>query len=614
MEYYSLPFRLIHQKFHVELEDALLHRPKEIFNEILKSAFGTAASIRGVTWDELFVLLGEIEKQIASVLSRRTIFFWRHIYRRLAPTLPEDMGGKVDWVTKAIVRDVVETAIQKHGALNKRSEFSTSDKIGVDKVLGGWFLKTINIVFKDKRERYRYLESFRARPEIVLVDFMPRDLIDLYFVEGLAYEYWRITARLRAVGKGVDIVYDSEGGLQYGASEEKWSLIESFDRRAERFGRFDGSSLGVMFQPQQAKQVLTFSPNVRNESLSPLLAKAGLDLSVEEGGYLANYVPGLFDARAFAAAHGYVADAFKAKKGFTLSALAITFEVITERAITPPQSQLSEQVGFKSAMALSMYSLCRRAYTLKGEDVFAQIRETSVERVAHELNASIEMASAEVDKIIAELTLTEDSRKLCGLWSGGPRLPICALHEGVVIDLYAIHKYFHNAFVGVKENYAERGFIFEQSARDSVAAAGFALEERNFTFLDGSKREADAVFFIGSRLIVADCLSIWRPLDFDISRPKTMIARQRDLEKKVAQAKSCAVRIRESPVGRNFDFSRAKSVDYVVVTPFVEWVWDRSAELWLDEDTPRIMRVNEMVDWASRQRGKSQDAKNICVN
>lgn len=599
MEYYSLPFRLIHRKFHAEFEDALLRRPKKHFDGIVKNVCGASASTRSVTWDELFVLLSEIEKQIAAVLGRRTIFFWRHLYRRLAPTLHEHMGGKVDWITKAIVRDVVETAIQKYGSLNRKSEFSTSDEVGVDKVLGGWYLKTLNIAFKDKRERYKHFESLRARPEVVLVDFSPKDLADLYFVEGLAYEYWRITARLRAAGKGVEILYDSERGLQYGPSEEKWPLIESFDRRAERFSRFDGSSLGVMFQPNQAKQVLTFSANVQNEDMSPLFKEVGLDLSVEEGGYLTNYVPGLFDARSFAEAHEYVADAFKAKKGFSLQALALTFEVITERAITPPQGNLSEQVGFETAMALSLHNLCRRAYSLKGEEVFVQIRQISEERVSRELGAPIEAASAEVDKIISELTLTEDSRKLCGLWSGGPRFPICPLHGGLVIDMYATHKYFHNAFVGVKENYAERGFIFEQYVRDCLTEAGFALENRNFTFLDGSKREADAVFFIGDRLIVADCLSIWRPLDFDISRPKTMSARQRDLEKKVEQAKSCSVRLTEAPIGRNFNFSRADSIEYVVVTPFVEWVWDRSPDLWVTEDTPRIMRVNEMIAWAT---------------
>jgi hypothetical protein len=41
---------------------------------------------------------------------------------------------------------------------------------------------------------------------MVIVDFEAKNLCDIYEVEGLAFEYWQITAKLRAIGKGADVI------------------------------------------------------------------------------------------------------------------------------------------------------------------------------------------------------------------------------------------------------------------------------------------------------------------------------------------------------------------------------------------------------------------------
>jgi hypothetical protein len=601
-EYYSVPFYYLHDKFHSKLGAALLLRPKEVLKKALFSKFGGNAACL-VSWDDLFNVLESLEKEMKKILEKRTIFFWRHLYRRLAPTLPEEMGGKVDWVTKGLVRDIVETAIQKHGSLTRKSEFSVFKETAVDRVLGGWFLKAFKEAIKDRNRRSKCFELFRSSPQMVVVDFSPLDLTGLYFVEGLAYEYWRLTAKLRAIGKGAELYYTESEGLHFSSSNEIWKLFASYDSRAETHNIFDGSSLGVWLQELQAgNKVLTFSPNVQQIDLSPVFADVGLIVSVEKGGFLTNYIPGFFNADAFACAHEYISESFADKKGYSLKALAVVFEVITECCIAQSQQAVRDKVGDESVLALAFLNLCKRAYTLASNEVYQEIRRISSERIALRLALSEGDASAQADRILCAIQLTELNRQMCSLWSRGPRLPISALEDGFVLDMYGIHQYFHNAFVGVREDYAARGFIFEERVRDEMEKRSIDLQARNFTFLDGSKREADAVFYIGQRLVLVDCLSIWRPLDFDVSRPKTMIARQRELQKKIQQAGSCAKKVSENPVGRNFDFSKAESFSYVVVTPFVEWIWEKTADLWIDDVTPRIMRVNEFLEWAERER------------
>jgi hypothetical protein len=46
--------------------------------------------------------------------------------------------------------------------------------------------------------------------------------------------------------------------------------------------------------------------------------------------------------------------------------------------------------------------------------------------------------------------------------------------------------------------------------------------------------------------------------------------------------------------GRNYDFSSAEEIVAFVVSPFVEWTWNRSDRLWVG-DTPRILSAREAI-------------------
>jgi hypothetical protein len=109
---------------------------------------------------------------------------------------------------------------------------------------------------------------------------------------------------------------------------------------------------------------------------------------------------------------------------------------------------------------------------------------------------------------------------------------------------------------------------------------------------NGEVPELDAGVRIGNKLIVMECVSVERPLDYEIANPKTIEYRQQRLDEKVTQALSLAEFIRSNPTGRNYAFNDVEEVEAYVVSPFYEWIWDRSGRLW-EGSGPRIMAAQE---------------------
>jgi hypothetical protein len=55
--------------------------------------------------------------------------------------------------------------------------------------------------------------------------------------------------------------------------------------------------------------------------------------------------------------------------------------------------------------------------------------------------------------------------------------------------------------------------------------------------------------------------------------------------------------IGKNSAGSNFDFQHYSNRIHIVVSPFVEWIWDKTDRLWLDVATPRILSAQEAFDY-----------------
>jgi len=175
-------------------------------NQVIESEFA---------WNLTRGILDSIDNEMRNLASRRSVAYWLHIYRRIGVFLSPDHEDKTDGVTTGLVRQIAELAIQKHGLRAAKKEFGLSDKLGPDLILGGWMkkgLKSLGGNGKSGELIFReYSTILKSHSEWVIRDFSKRDFIDIYAIEGAAYQYWRLTALLRSLGKGARIIVDETG-------------------------------------------------------------------------------------------------------------------------------------------------------------------------------------------------------------------------------------------------------------------------------------------------------------------------------------------------------------------------------------------------------------------
>ena len=177
----------------------------------------------------------------------------------------------------------------------------------------------------------------------------------------------------------------------------------------------------------------------------------------------------------------------------------------------------------------------------------------------------------------------------------------------MVIDLQAVPAILTTLFYRVQHAQTGRGFVFEEAFRAALLTASFEIPKTGDIYgPNGEHREIDASVRVGDCLILFECRSIERPLDYEIGRFQTLARRQELLEQKVEQALTLREFVRKFPVGRNYDFAWASTVSAFVVSPFIEWIWERSDRLWHNPTTPRILQADEAITYL-RELSKSRD-------
>jgi hypothetical protein len=136
---------------------------------------------------------------------------------------------------------------------------------------------------------------------------------------------------------------------------------------------------------------------------------------------------------------------------------------------------------------------------------------------------------------------------------------------------------------------------FEEALREELLRNGANLmPQRRFEFPSGY-REVDAAVRVVDTLWIVEAYSMERPLDFEIGKKEVIDRRNVQFASKLAQASSVRVLLETNPVGANYDISWAKRIEHCVASPFVEWIWSKSPDLWIDDQLPRILSVSELL-------------------
>lgn len=158
-----------------------------------------------LAWNLTIEILDLIDNEMRKLACRRSVAYWLHIYRRIGVFLSPEHEDKTDPVTVGLVRQIAELAIQKHALRTGRNEFGLSNRLSPDLILGGWMKKGLKSLGGDGIGGERIFREYSATPKSIsnwmIRDFSKRDFIDIYALEGVAYQYWRIRPSYDHLGK-----------------------------------------------------------------------------------------------------------------------------------------------------------------------------------------------------------------------------------------------------------------------------------------------------------------------------------------------------------------------------------------------------------------------------
>lgn len=616
-EYYQPTFRAFLSIHHKAIEDNLLHKPLAIrhsyYSQLEKDKYFSPSA----SYQLSRAYLGELEKEIERVLKRHSVFFWLHIYRRIGVSLSKRHEDKTDPNTILLVREIVELAIVKYSNFKRADDVKLAKNTALRKILGGHFLRHTKSVLKgmsvSKADISNYFREFKSRAEWVLEDFQLQDFLDIYFVEGLAYEYWRTTAQIRAVGKGALLKINDDGDTEYQKNIEFVRLVQNYDQRIGKnqnfstlFGIWTDSAF--VHDTGAADSIIYFQPNAFKADITPMFEGLGVKLiNPDLNTPHANFVPGFINFIEYMATHRFLNEEFIKRMGFGLDELMCVLWGVSNIGVLPLPILIS---GSKTheAFSFNLLSLCKRAYAVYGHSQESNRYRGIIDRLKWSgqfEDSLVNQVNKNLDAIISFLSLAEDKQKNISLWSRGPRFMLLPYADYVCIDYTAVQRLLITLFTYFKENGDERGFGFEKNFRDALEKRGFeVLKTRNFYDPDGKQiGECDAPVKINETLYLIECKSTQKALNTDAAPPEAVKYRIEEFEKKLKQVRELGEYLQKNSKNSRYDVSWAKNVVTVVVSPFIEWIWDVRPDLWLEAGVPAVLSADEAIDYLERKRG-----------
>ncbi|MBW3531894.1 hypothetical protein [Shewanella sp. NKUCC06_TVS] len=607
-EYYQLVFSEIHDNHRDKIyQKYVLDSQSFRRDAICKSKDLIIGKDHYQQYEVLQNILCELEEEMGRVIKRHSVFFWLHLYRRIAPCLSEDLGANTSESVTVNVRQQAEQAIKKYGKLSYNSDFSLSSKVDFDLILGGLLKQSYTRHFERNFVSFYEKELKRSR-QWVLTDFKIDDVVDIYYIEGISYQYWYVSAKMRSLGKGIALSISNLGDVTEERTAEQDFLILDFDRRNEE----DNIKLGIAsnvgtytvtkLKDESAAHDIIFIPYI---NASHYTAK-DLGLTDLPEDFPPNYIPWFINSNDFYDSHSYLSKKFTKKFGFGLLEFLQFAGFLSNYIMSndPRKKLINKSIG------LNYHSKFHRGYCTVNHSLEEIKDEILKYYESLKNNCCVKESELEyqIDTIFDYVILSEGKQRNIGVWSRGPQYVLIALDEGYLCDSSSWHFLFQNMFYGLRhyDPNSVKGHEFEATLSDVLKENDFDVIKNSCVIASGErKREIDVAVRVQDNLYLFECKASERPLNFDIGNPKTIEKRTKDLKEKLVQADSLKDFVLENKVGNNYDFSWAKNVNSCVVSPFTEWIWAIDHYLWTDcKKFPRVISVHGAIQYLTSEKSR----------
>ena len=605
--YHSLAFPYLDEKYQQEIRRRLKDVPEDLRKCELVPALESLGETSGdAAWQVFRNYLDVIELRIADIVRRHSPSFWLHIHRRLRPMLADIMDVKTDAMTVRLVRSIAELAYSKYGDLDRTDDLGPIIRTRLETFLdGAWYAATADALGSKLKAKKQY-QALKRSKQVVMTDFRVSDLHDVYGVEGLCCEYWWASAAMRAIGKGAIIKWDPSKtpSLRYKDTGVNPLCFSYYDQRNNesrgfltRLGTWiDETEEVERIDPTRGQQI-QFAQLAPNPVAQEYPVWNRQTKSMGRGFGATNFGIGTFSLASFKQENEFMAAPFKQKHGIELDIVLFAIWAASFFGIYTGLTSHLPAVEQRIDRTMSNWvNLLFRGYSM----VNFTLDQLAQEAIwwAKQLNHERVFSTDEARQGIEFISLSKSAKGNIGLWSGGKRPILLPSMHGLMIDLAAIMPLLHTLFFGLRKVPQVGGEAFEESVRTALRSRRMDIcLQGKLYWRDGSEREVDAGIRLGDRLILIECFSYELPLDYELGKPSVFDRRKGFVLEKLEQARTLAERIRKDPVGTNFDVTWANTIEWLVVSPFVEFAWHVKDPLIGETGLPRVLQVRELIEY-----------------
>jgi len=596
-DYYRYVYMDIHENHMTEIYDALLVLPLKEHVRFFQDKYESDLSLHE-SWNLCAEYLKHIDCMMEALLVKHSIYYWMHLYRRIGVKLNEDHIGKTDPLTTLIVRNTLEVAITKYGNMTITDDICRIEELADEEILGGCLVGLLKKHITDINGRNEYLRQLRLAPQWVLKEFSKNDIINIYYLEGLSYEYWRMSAIMRSVGKGAVLELTKQGILISGRTDELNHLFSMYDERIELGMRYMRSLKGISFDNEKPSDEIAVGLQYNVEGrLAKELCPSGLGRTNIDPKSKTNFIWQRINTQEYARAHRVFDEYYIRAKGYPIEAVCCFLTAHCNMLSTGYAS-----VGRRhEEVVMGYYNILQRGYIVRNLDQLKSVESyvNYYQSYGADRRHKVDLLRKHGAAIQEDLSLTVKKQESICLWSQGPRFCFIPHGEYVVTDTQGVYGVLETLFYGVPMNQDDKGTAFENSVREALAAADIdVLSERKLRARTGKEKEIDVGVRVADTLYILECRASERPLDYHLCKPSVIDKRNEYLSEKVDQVLSVVEFIQQTPVGRNYNFSWARKITGVVVSPFVEWIWSTAdKKLWIEDEVARIMSVGEVIKY-----------------
>jgi hypothetical protein len=203
---------------------------------------------------------------------------------------------------------------------------------------------------------------------------------------------------------------------------------------------------------------------------------------------------------------------------------------------------------------------------------------------------------------ISSLTWTDDALAGISLWDRLPFNLILDAGDFFLIDYSSLVELLADIFRQVGFLGGESGNIkaanFEAAVSARARAEGFEpwKEGVELRRRDGTQRQIDVGLVAGDVLYAVECKAYAQNPKIDRGDWAARTNRQDQLVAYLDQARTLAEFIDGERHGRNYEVPEGvTTIEHMLCTPGVEFIWSRAPELWLTTTIPRICTPDELV-------------------